>query len=65
MTYLLLILRKQDAVAIEWQQGIFYKVEIFEIEGVADANGGTMITVAPGDVISILEPDHSRIVAIL
>src|SRR5690606_14775997 len=47
------------------KQRVLQEVEFTEIEGVPDPDGGAVIAVAPGDVVAILQPDNSRVVAVL
>ena len=57
--------RKQYTVTIERQQRIFKKSEFFKIKCISNPNGWTVIAVAPSDIITVFEPEHTRIVAIL
>ena len=57
--------REKYAIAVEGQQRIFQESEFAKIEGIADADGWSMVAVAPGDIITVLKPDHSWIVAVL
>ena len=57
--------REEHPIAIEGQQGVFKKMEALKVESIADADGGAVVAVAPGDVITVFQPDEARIVAIL
>ena len=57
--------REEYTVTVIRQQGIFEKNELFEIEGVSNPNGRTEITITPGYIIAVFQPDNAWIIAIL
>jgi len=57
--------REKHPVAVERQQGVFQKMKSFKIKGISNANRWTVISVAPGYVISVLKPDNPRVIPVL
>src|SRR4030042_2160737 len=56
---------KKHSIAVERQQGVFQEVELFKVDGVADADRRSMVAVAPGDVIAVFQPHHTWAIAVL
>ena len=56
--------REGHAVAVIRQQGILQEMEFLEIESVADPDGGTMETIAPQYVITVLDPAYARVILV-
>ena len=56
--------REKDSVAVVWQEGVFHLVEGLEISGPGHADGRSVITVAPCDVIFVFDFGHARVVAV-
>ena len=59
------LFREEHAVAVERQKGVLALEEIHEIERVADADRGAMVTVAPRDPVAVFDPRHARVVFII
>ena len=59
------LLWEEHTVAIEGQEGVFALVKALEVEGISDANGGSVITIAPGNPIAVVDPSYARVVLIL
>lgn len=57
--------RKEHAIAVVRQQGVFQEVKFLKIEGVPNTNRGAMVTVAPGNVETIFQPGHARVITII
>ena len=58
------LLRQQHTVAIERQESILALEELLEIESIADADGGTVVAVAPRNPVTVFNPCHARVVFI-
>ena len=56
---------EQDTITVERQECIFHKVKTFKIEGEANADGRSMVAIAPGDVVAVFEPNDARVIAVL
>ena len=56
---------EENAVAVIGQEGIFQLVEGLEVLRPAHANGGTMVAVAPGDIVLPVHIAYPGIVAVL
>ena len=56
--------REKDSVAVVWQEGVFHLVEGLEISGPGHADGRSVITVAPCDVIFVFDFGDARVVAV-
>ncbi len=57
--------RKQDAIAVEGQEGVVELMKSLEVVGVTHADCRSVVTVAPGHVVAILEPGDTRVVGVL
>ena len=58
--------REQDTVAVEGEKGVFQLGKGLEIKGIRNADGRLpAVGVAPGHIVSVLDPHHARIVAVL
>lgn len=58
------LLGEEDAVAVEGQKGVFALEEFLEVERIADADGGAVVAVAPGNPIAVVNPGDARVVFI-
>ena len=47
--------RKKHAVAVKWQEGIFQLIEFFKIIGVCHPDRRTVIIVAPGHIVPLID----------
>ena len=54
-----------NAVPDVRQERILELLEPLEVTGAGKADGGTVIAVAPGDIIAVFEPQHTWVIAIL
>ena len=55
---------KEDAVAVVGQESVLHLVEGLEIKGIAHADGGAVVAVAPGDVVPVLDEADPGVVAV-
>ena len=56
---------EQHAVAVIGQKGVFQLMEGLEVLGPANANGGAVVAVAPGDVVFAVNQAHPGVIAVL
>lgn len=54
----------QSSIPVIRQKRIFQLVKMPEIKRVPNADRRTIITIAPGNVVSVLDKTHPRIVAV-
>jgi hypothetical protein len=40
-------------------------MEFLEIKGISNSNGWTVVSIAPGYIVTILKPDNARVITIL
>ena len=59
------LLREKYPVAIEWKESILALEKLFEVKRICNADSRTMIAVAPGNPVTILNPSYTRIIFIL
>ena len=58
------LLWEEHAIAVKGQESVLALVEALEIEGVSDADCRTMIAVAPGNPITVVNPSNAWVVLI-
>ncbi len=56
--------REQHAVAVVKAGARFPFVRGLEVAGLAHADGGAVVAVAPGHVIAVFQPQHARVIAV-
>ena len=56
--------REEDAIAIERQKCILQLVESLEVLRPRHSDGGSMVAIAPRDIVATIDLCHSRVVAI-
>ena len=56
------LLRKEDAVAVEWQECVLALEELLEVECVSDADGWSVIAVAPCNPVAVFNPCDTRVI---
>ena len=54
--------RKKHAVAVKWQEGIFQLIEFFKIIGVCHPDRRTVIIVAPGHIVPLIDTADTGII---
>ena len=58
------LLREKHTVTVERQESILTLEELLKVESISNADGRTMITVAPGHPITIFNPRHTGVIFI-
>ena len=58
------LLREHNAVAVIRQVSVLHLIEGLEVIGIAYADRRAVETVAPGDVVTVLNPANARVIAI-
>ena len=56
--------REKYSVTVEGNKSVFQLVERLEIERIGHTDSRTVIAVAPGNIIAVLDKAHARVVAI-
>ena len=59
------LLRHQHSVAVERQKRVLALEKFLEIKCVGNADGGSVVTVAPGDPVAVLDPGHTGVILIV
>ena len=57
-------LREKHTISIEWKKGILTLIEGFEVESIANSYRRSMVTIAPSNPITVLNPCYSRVIFI-
>src|SRR5690606_27109155 len=51
-------------VSVKWQIGIFTLKKFDKIKSISNTNGWSVISIAPGNPISVFDKNHTRIILI-
>src|SRR5664280_1369412 len=63
--FVVYLAREGYTVAVVWQQGILKEMELFEIGCITNPDGWSVKTIAPHDVITVLDPTYARVILVI
>ena len=53
---------EKHAVSVKRKEGVFKLYKLLKVKGICHANGGAVIAIAPGNVISVLNKANSGVI---
>ena len=59
------LLREEHAIAVERQERVLALEEFLEVESIADADGRTVVAIAPSDPVAVFDPSHTRVIFVV